>query len=56
MNIEQIELYQIRISLTAPFETSFGVATDRETILVRMTDADGVAGWGEYRRWPRLLV
>lgn len=48
MNIEQIELYHIRISLTAPFETSFGVATDRETILVRMTDADGVAGWGEY--------
>lgn len=46
MNIEQIELYRISIPLTAPFETSFGVTTDRESIIVKMT-ADGVTGWGE---------
>ncbi|MFC1465604.1 MAG: o-succinylbenzoate synthase [Candidatus Brachytrichaceae bacterium NZ_4S206] len=46
MNIERIELFHIRIPLVAPFETSFGVTTERESTLVRIT-ADGVTGWGE---------
>ncbi len=46
MNIEQIELRHIRISLVSPFETSFGVTTDRESIIARVI-ADGVTGWGE---------
>jgi O-succinylbenzoate synthase len=48
MQIEQIELFHIRIPLTAPFETSFGVTTDRDTILVKATTPDGIAGWGEW--------
>jgi len=46
MRIEQVELFHIHIPLVAPFETSFGVTTERETILARVI-ADGVAGWGE---------
>lgn len=46
MRIERIELRHIKMHLVAPFETSFGVETDEEHIIVRV-DADGVTGWGE---------
>ena len=46
MNIEQVDLYHIRIPLVSPFETSFGTSTERESIIARIT-ADGVIGWGE---------
>lgn len=46
MNIESIELRHVRVSLVSPFETSFGVTTDRETIIACVV-ADGVTGWGE---------
>lgn len=36
----------IRMPLIAPFETSFGVETVEEHIIVRV-DGDGVSGWGE---------
>jgi O-succinylbenzoate synthase len=48
MNIEQVELFHIRIPLIAPFETSFGVTTDRDTILAKVTTKEGVVGWGEF--------
>jgi o-succinylbenzoate synthase len=46
VKIEQVQLYHIRIPLVAPFETSFGVTTERNSIIARIT-ADGVTGWGE---------
>ncbi len=46
MKIEQVELFRIHMPYVAPFETSFGRAVSRETVLVRVT-ADGVVGWGE---------
>ncbi len=46
MKIERIELRHIKMQLVAPFETSFGVSTTEEHIIVRV-DADGVTGWGE---------
>ena len=46
MKIEQIELYHISMPLLHPFETSFGVETYRECILVAAR-ADGLVGWGE---------
>ncbi len=46
MGIERVELRLIRMSLTAPFETSFGVETVEEHIILRI-DGDGVTGWGE---------
>lgn len=46
MRIERIELRQIKMILVAPFETSFGIETEEEHIIVRV-DADGITGWGE---------
>ena len=46
MKIERIDLFQIKIPLVSPFETSFGVTTERDIIIAR-TIADGVTGWGE---------
>jgi O-succinylbenzoate synthase len=45
--ISSIELREIRLPLIHFFETSFGRTTERQIILVRVTDADGVEGWGE---------
>src|SRR5689334_21965765 len=46
MKVERVDLYHIRIPLVAPFETSFGVTKERESIMARVI-ADGVTGWGE---------
>lgn len=47
MIISSIELREIRLPLIHFFETSFGRTTERRIILVRVTNADGVEGWGE---------
>jgi O-succinylbenzoate synthase len=44
--LEGVELRRIHLSLVAPFETSFGVQTERDVLLVKAITADG-AGWGE---------
>ena len=46
MKIERIELRYVQLDLRHHFETSFGRATRRDTILVTVW-ADGVEGWGE---------
>jgi O-succinylbenzoate synthase len=46
MSIERIELVLVEMPLVAPFETSFGVETVEQHILVRI-DGDDVTGWGE---------
>ncbi len=45
--IQSIELREIRLPLVHFFETSFGRTTERRIVLARLTDADGVEGWGE---------
>jgi len=45
--IQSIELREIRLPLIHFFETSFGRTTERRILLVRLTDASGVEGWGE---------
>lgn len=47
MIIESIELREIRLPLVHFFETSFGRTTERRIVLARVTDSDGVEGWGE---------
>lgn len=47
MKLKAIELREIRLPLIHFFETSFGRTTERRILLVRVTDEDGVAGWGE---------
>ena len=46
MKLQAVELRRIRLSLVAPFETSFGVQTERDVLLLKATTTDGV-GWGE---------
>jgi o-succinylbenzoate synthase len=46
MKLEAITLYHISMPLVAPFETSFGVTTERECILVSI-QSEGLTGWGE---------
>jgi O-succinylbenzoate synthase len=46
MKIERIELREIHLQLVAPFETSFGVTTERRIILVKVF-SEGIIGWGE---------
>ncbi|HEX6262552.1 MAG TPA: enolase C-terminal domain-like protein, partial [Actinomycetota bacterium] len=47
MSLEAIELILIRLPLLRPFTTSFGTLTDKEAILIRAVDEDGLEGWGE---------
>ncbi|MEV1022593.1 o-succinylbenzoate synthase [Streptomyces sp. NPDC050264] len=46
MKLSGVELRRIRMPLVAPFRTSFGTQTVRETLLLRVESADG-EGWGE---------
>jgi len=46
MKLQAVELRRIRLPLFAPFETSFGVQTERDVLLLKaVTDAGD--GWGE---------
>jgi O-succinylbenzoate synthase len=47
VNIETVELCEIRLPLKHFFETSFGRTTERRILLVRVLDRDGAEGWGE---------
>jgi o-succinylbenzoate synthase len=46
MRIDAIFLRELHIPLVQPFETSFGVTTDRRILLVELK-AEGLTGWGE---------
>jgi o-succinylbenzoate synthase len=46
MKLEAVELRRIKLPLVAPFETSFGVQTERDVLLVRAYTDEG-EGWGE---------
>ena len=44
--LESVELRRIHLSLVAPFETSFGVQTERDVLLLKAITSEG-EGWGE---------
>ena len=46
MRLRAVELRRIRLSLVAPFETSFGAQTERDILLLKAT-TDAGEGWGE---------
>ena len=46
MTIRSIEIHRAHIELIAPFQTSFGVETDRNLLYVRVV-GDEAEGWGE---------
>lgn len=47
LQLEKIELCEIEMPLINSFETSFGIATGRRVLIVRVCDKDGASGWGE---------
>src|SRR5260370_2692935 len=47
VQIQTIELREIRVPLIHFFETSFGRTTERRIILARIIDSEGADGWGE---------
>jgi len=46
LKIEKITLHQTKMELVAPFETSMGVETHEEHIIVKI-ESEGKTGWGE---------
>ncbi len=46
MKLDSITLHHVSMPLVAPFETSFGVTTQRECVLVSI-QSEGLTGWGE---------
>src|SRR6202790_3855527 len=46
MKLHSVEMRRIHLSLVAPFETSFGVQTKRDILLLKVITSDG-HGWGE---------
>lgn len=47
VNLTQVEARLVRTPVSTPVRTSFGIMHDRPTLLVRVTDASGVQGYGE---------
>lgn len=43
----RLELFDTRLPLVSPFETSFGRVDHREPVIVRLEDSTGAIGWGE---------
>jgi L-alanine-DL-glutamate epimerase-like enolase superfamily enzyme len=45
--IRRVDVHPLRLPLREPFEVAYASVTHVETVLVHVTDADGVEGWGE---------
>lgn len=54
ITIQSINLHTVLLPYLSPFETSFGAETDKVAVLVELTTAAGVVGWGEcsIELWP----
>lgn len=54
LNIDRIELREIRLPLREPFRISSGVVSERRIALLELHDADGATGWSECvaGEWP----
>jgi O-succinylbenzoate synthase len=46
LTLEAVELFRIRLPLVAPFETSVGIQTERDVLLLKARTSEG-EGWGE---------
>lgn len=47
LQLEKIELCEIEMPLLHRFETSFGTATGRRVMIIRVFNRDGATGWSE---------
>lgn len=46
-SVERLDVFVFRAPADPPVQTSFGIMRDRPAVLLRVTDARGVFGWGE---------
>jgi O-succinylbenzoate synthase len=54
MRIDRIDLVHVRVPLVAPFRTSFGVMTSKDTFLLHVV-TDSAEGWAEFAGDPEPL-
>lgn len=47
ITVARVEPFVFRAPIATPVQTSFGIMRDRPAVFVRVTDTDGVEGWGE---------
>ena len=52
MRIAAASVRRVRLEFRRPVRTARGVQSVRETLLLTLTDADGVTGYGEAAPWP----
>ena len=52
MKIAAASVRRVRLEFRRPLRTARGVQSVRETLLMSLTDADGVTGYGEAAPWP----
>ena len=52
--IVRAESFVCRAPIAVPVVTAFGAMAERVAVFVRLTDADGVSGWGEI--WSDFLI
>ncbi|MGH7903209.1 MAG: o-succinylbenzoate synthase [Candidatus Dormibacteraceae bacterium] len=45
--VTRAEIWEVSLPLREPFVTGFGQTSTRRTVLLRLEDAEGHAGWGE---------
>lgn len=45
--VDAVELLRVQLPFVRPFRTSFGTEANKDAILVRSVDPDGLSGWGE---------
>jgi O-succinylbenzoate synthase len=45
--IRSAVLHRVRVPFVEPFRISNGVVTEKDAILIELTTADGIVGWGE---------
>ncbi|TPL02146.1 MULTISPECIES: enolase C-terminal domain-like protein [unclassified Mesorhizobium] len=45
--IVDAEVFEIESKLSTPYKLSEGILTSTQAVLIKLTDADGVEGWGE---------
>ncbi len=56
MFIKRIELRELRMQLLHPFETSFGVTTERRIVLLTVTDGTHMGFWRSHRGRRAVLL
>lgn len=47
IHIKEVILHHTKVSLIAPFTTSFGTMEQKDVCLVEVVDETGISGWGE---------